>query len=92
MIDQPRSPGRHFTDAARAAGLEARRRKAKPPALKGVPEVFAVHLPSAAKTFSWEIRRFGSLVLERGIDRFATVGEARVAGEAAMTTSQLRKS
>jgi hypothetical protein len=86
MIDQPRSPGRHFTDAARAAGLEARRRKAKTLALKGVPEVFAVHLPSAAKTFSWEIRRFGSVVLQQGVEHFSTAAEARVAGEAAMVT------
>lgn len=87
MTDQICSRGRHFTDAALAAGAATRRRKAENPEIKGLPEVFAVHLPVTAKTFSWEIRRFGSLVLERGTDMFDSAAEARIAGEAALSVS-----
>lgn len=84
MINQRRRQGSYFSDAARAAGLEVRRRKARTPALKDGPEVFAVHFPATAGTFSWEIRRFGSIVLQRGVEQFSTAAEARVAGEVAI--------
>lgn len=72
--------GRRFTDAERAAAVEAQRRKrdeAEPP---GTPEVFVVRLSGAHFPFGWEIRRFGALVLDRGQTGFATVDEARTAG------------
>jgi hypothetical protein len=47
--------------------------------------VFAVHFPATAGTFSWEIRRFGSIVLQRGIEQFSTAAEARVAGEVVLS-------
>lgn len=87
MTNEPRGQGRYFTDATRLAGLEARRRKALKPSLTGRPEVFVVHLPAASATFGWEIRRFGSVVLQQGLDQFDTIASARAAGETALATA-----
>ena len=87
MVTTPAAPSRrYFTDAARVAAGEARRLKREHPVAKGLPEVFAVHLPARGKTFGWEIRRFGSVVLEQGVDQFDTAAEARAAGEAVLAT------
>ncbi len=84
MTDPTSKPPRHyFTEVARAAAAEAKRIKRENPAPKDLVEVFAVHLPATGKMFSWEIRRFGGLVVDRGVDQFITASEARVAGEAA---------
>ncbi len=88
MDTLPSAPSRHrFTAAARAAAMEARRRRQENSLPKDTPEVFAVRLPLAGMTFGWEIRRFGSVVLARGAETFETAAEARVAGEAALPAS-----
>lgn len=51
------------------------------PIPKDRPEVFVIRVPPTNRPFSWEIHRYGSLVLQRGIEEFATTGEARMAGE-----------
>ena len=86
----PMAKRRYFTEVARAAAAESRRLKRENPAPKGMAEVFAVRLPPTGKTFGWEIRRFGSLILGRGVDQFGTAAEARTAGEAAMSRDTAR--
>lgn len=75
--------GRHFSDAARAAAIEGRRRKAAEAAAipRGMPEVYVVRLQGAHLRFGWEIRRFGAVVLDRSTASYATMQEARTAGE-----------
>ena len=84
MDDQAKSPGSRFTEAARAAGAKARRLKWESSVPKDTPAVFVVRVPPTNRPFSWEIRRYGSFVLQRGVDQFATAAEARVAGETAL--------
>lgn len=79
--------GRHFTEAARAAAIEGRRRKAAEAAAvpRDMPEVYVVRLQGAHLRFEWEIRRFGAVVLDRSITSYPTMQEARSAGEAALS-------
>ena len=84
MDDHVKSLGRYFTDAARAAVAEARRLKRENAIPVDTPKVFVIRVPPANKEFGWEIRRFGSVVLRRGVDQFGTAEEARVAGEAVL--------
>ena len=81
-----KSPSRrHFTDAARAAALEARRRKREAAIPRGTPEVFVVRLPGASLLFGWEIRRFGAVVLDRSRADYPTMRDAYVAGREALS-------
>ena len=77
---------RHFTDAARAAALEARRRKRDSALPAGVPEVFVVRRPNAGSGYGWEVRRFGGLVLDRSLTGYSTMQGARFAGETALSS------
>ena len=74
---------RHFTDAARAAAKEARRRKQQVRATMGFdcPEIFVVRRPGGTLQYHWEIRRFGGVVLDRSDAAFARILDARFAGE-----------
>lgn len=48
----------------------------------GLPEVFIVKADDRA--FTWELRRFGGVVLERGVETFPSGELARAGGEAAL--------
>ena len=76
---------RHFTEAARAAAAEARRRKREHPVAKDCPEVFAVRLPSPSIQFGWEIRRYGALVLAKSSAGYPTASAALSGGELALS-------
>ncbi len=76
---------RRFTDAARAAALEARRRKRETAIPRETPDVFVVRLPGAALQFGWEIRRFGAVVLDRSRADYATTRDAYAAGREALS-------
>lgn len=80
MAIDPRKTRRHSTEAARAASIAVR--KAKAAGTVGLPELFIVKAEDP--TFTWELRRFGGVVLQRGAESFATVALARSAGEAAL--------
>ncbi|WP_237477572.1 hypothetical protein [Lichenibacterium dinghuense] len=86
----PKPPSRrHFTAAAQAAAIEARRRKrdlAKP---RGTPELFVVRLGDERLPFGWEIRRFGAVVIDRGPLGFSTADAARSAGEEALSAAEV---
>lgn len=71
---------RHFTDAARAAALEVRRRNRELALPKNIPEVFVVRLAAAHLSFGWEIRRFGGVVLDKSGMGYASMQEAHIAG------------
>ena len=45
-------------------------------------EVFVVR---DGQRFRWEIRRYGGVVVKRGMELFSSAGEARCAGEAALS-------
>lgn len=77
-LDKPNR--RHFTEAARAAAAEARRRKREEALPRETPEVFVVRQPEAHLQFIWEIRRFGAVVLGRGEVGHASPRAARSAG------------
>jgi hypothetical protein len=46
--------------------------------------VFVFRCPPSATTFSWEIRRFGAIVVKRSDHVFASEAAAREAGTAAL--------
>lgn len=80
---------RHFTDAARAAAVEARRRKRETAIPRQTPEVYVVRVPGACLQFGWEIRRFGAVVLERAETSYPTMQAARTAGETTLARQQV---
>lgn len=79
MYPQPR---RHFTDQARAAAAAARKAKRDGPDRFGQPEMFVVK--AGERAFTWELRRFGGVVLQRGPEAFRDMASARADGEAAL--------
>ena len=82
MTETPSRPGRHFTEAARQAGQSAIAARRVEADRFGVPEVFIVK--AGDRTFTWEIRRFGGLLLQRGGEPFNSQPLARVDGEKAL--------
>ncbi|WP_237477098.1 hypothetical protein [Lichenibacterium dinghuense] len=79
-FDKPR---RYFTEAARIAAQAARAAKAaSAPDTFGLPELFIIS--AGAQTYTWELRRFGGLVLQRGAEPFPSQALARADGEAAL--------
>ena len=76
---------RHFTEAARAAAAEARRRKREQPVAKDCPEVFAVRLAPPSVQFGWEIRRYGAIILDRSSTAYASASAAWSAGAQALS-------
>lgn len=85
--------GRRFTEAARIAAAAARRAKREAPDTFGLPELFIVK--AGEHDFSWELRRFGGVVLQRGPEAYPTMDAARADGEIALsalcTSSDLPK-
>lgn len=77
---------RHFTAAAQAAAIEARRRKREAALPRDLPEVFVVRRPGAGLVFGWEIRRFGAVVLDAGSTDYSTMQGARSAGKSALSS------
>lgn len=77
-------PRRHFTEAARAAAIEARRRKRVNAVPLDVLRLFVVRPAQTHGVFGWEIRRFGGVVLHRSVVEYSTMAEARAAGEQAL--------
>ncbi len=75
---------RHFTEAARAAARAAWAEKLTLPSKFGHPELFVVRAPSDATTYTWEIRRHGGVLLQKGKEGFASVVLAQSEGEHAM--------
>ena len=73
----------HFTEAARAAALVARRRKAENAAPVDTPAVFVTRLSDGR--FGWQVRRFGALVIQQSDVPYPTPVEARSAGERALS-------
>ncbi len=71
---------RSFTDAARAGAAAARQAKALLPKPDEF-EVFAVRATADERMFSWEIRKFGGLVVDRGDQLFLTAPQAMEAGQ-----------
>lgn len=84
MLDFKRPNQRHFTDAARAAAKEARRRKKEMQADPNRPEIFVARASPESRSFIWEIRRFGGVLLHRGSESYDNVPEARSAGKRAL--------
>ena len=78
---------RRFTDAARAAALEARRRKREQALPRGIPEVFVVRGPAVGLGYGWEIRRFGGMVLDSSSTNYSTMQGARSAGHSALNSA-----
>lgn len=84
MTGEPKGrPGRHFTETARAALAELRRRARESPKVKPTLEVFVTRVPGS-NAYRWEIRQFGGVVFERGQESFATLAEAQADGERAL--------
>ena len=79
------SSGRHFTEAARAAAIEGRRRKREEALPRETPEVFVVRQTEESLQFGWEIRRFGAVVIDKSLTDYSTVQGARSAGELALS-------
>lgn len=75
---------RHFTEAARAAAVVARRRKYETAVPRETPAVYVVRLAGANLQFGWEIRRFGALVLDKSSAEYPTTQDALSAGEAVL--------
>ncbi len=71
---------RFFTDVARAAAATARQVKNLLPKTDGF-EVFAVRATGDERMFSWEIRKFGGLVVNRDDQLFPTAPKPLEAGQ-----------
>ncbi len=76
------TPRRHFTEVARMAALAARRAKRAEPDTFGLPELFIVK--AGDHSFTWELRRSGGVVLQRGAEAFPSQALARANGEIAL--------
>ena len=86
MLYEKRQNARHFTDAARAAAVAARRAKAAEFQSFGVPELFVVRASSGDMAFTWELRRFGGVVIQKGANSHPTMALAKAAGLHALVT------
>ena len=71
----------HFSDAARAAALEARRENAVSKESLTTPALYVVRQSPQDQLFGWEIRRFGGVILNRSKTGYPTQVLARSAGE-----------
>ena len=76
--------GRGFTEAARRAAALAKAAKRAEPDRFGAPELFIVK--AGERAFTWELRRFGGIVLQRTSKAFATAADARASGVEALVT------
>jgi hypothetical protein len=74
--------GRYFTEKARVALAEARRRAKETPVLRETVEVFVTRI--SGSSYGWEIRQFGGVELERAQETFSTPAEAQAAGGRAL--------
>ena len=84
MLYVKRPTKRHFTEAARLAAKEARRRRREEKVDGDLPEVFVVRKGGDQRAFGWEIRRFGGVILIRSPAAFATIASAQADGTAAL--------
>ena len=75
---------RQFTEAAQAAAMERRREKALRPQDMTAPKLFVVRLTPASNAFTWEIRRFGGVILHRGEAGFPSMKQAYSTGALAL--------
>ncbi len=75
------TPAQRRARIARDASVAAMRERKALPADRAA--VFVVR-PSST-TFSWELRRYGAVVILRGTESFRSAAEARIAGEAALS-------
>ena len=73
---------RGFTQAARLAALEQRRRRQAQKALS--PNVLEVFVTRSDNRFRWEIRTFGAVTVEASAEAFDNPQAARDAGSAAL--------
>ena len=83
MSDEEQKKRRSFTEAARAAAMAARAAKRAAPDLFGEPELFITR--SGKKGFTWELRRFGGVLLTRGEISYANQPAAEAAGREALS-------
>ena len=81
MEDKKLADRHRFTAAARAAAAKARAAKRALPERFGAPELFIVR--SGGKAFTWELRRFGGMLLKRADVEFADRPAAETAGQEA---------
>lgn len=69
---------RHFTEAARAAAAVARAKKAAlKAATKNDLEIFVLRRAADDQSYSWQIRKFGGVILFEAEMAYATPAEAR---------------
>ncbi len=78
----PNSSGRRFSQAAREAAVAARKAKALLQMDPAAPRVFIVRYGAPTTPFTWEIRRFGGVVLVKGDSGYTSLEMAWAAGEA----------
>lgn len=80
MTDIDRRTRRYFTEAAREGAKAKRREMALNPRDKLALELFVVRLAPSAAAFTWEIRQFGGIILERGETGFPSMRQAYSSG------------
>ena len=79
----------YFTEAARLAAVAKRREMALQPRDIMAPEVFVVRLDPRSNGFTWELRRFGGIVLHRGEAELPSMRQAYNAGLLALAALPL---
>ena len=88
-MSQVKKPnGRHFTEAARRAAALARQARREAPRTFGAPELFVVRSKPEATDYSWEIRKFGGVLVSAGRDSYPTPSQAMAAGQRAIDRLQ----
>lgn len=74
----------YFTETARLAAAMKRQEIALHPRDIMAPEVFVVRVTPTSNTFTWELRRFGGVILHRGEDGLPSIRQAYNAGTLAL--------
>ncbi|HEX4768233.1 MAG TPA: hypothetical protein VH414_18355 [Lichenihabitans sp.] len=75
---------RKFSQAARAAAAEARRRRTAERGPIDEPGLFVVRDERLQRDFRWEIRKYGGVVVEMSAETFDSPRHARSLGEKAL--------
>ena len=78
--------GPHLTDKARAASLVKRRERAAQKAENKQSFDVVIVRSSDPSQYSWQIRRYGAILVKTTDATFVSLSDARVAGEAALRT------
>ena len=84
MIRLKRKTGRHLTEAAREAAAAVREAKKALPKEEREFSLFVVRSSPNRSHYTWQIRRFGGVIVQQAETIFVSISAARADGESAL--------